>query len=101
MSNKGIFSPRDMKFLHKFTGRLGLPMPRVVIERAKAAAPHAVDIQGPSQVIDLMLQNAGVPAFCFYLFQFSGFVQSPNPHSPSTRDHGHEARQAKAAFKEA
>jgi hypothetical protein len=36
-------------------------MPVVIFERAKAATAHAVDIQGSSQVVDLVLQDARIP----------------------------------------
>lgn len=48
-----------------------------MVNGGEAAGPHAVDIQGPPQVIDLMLQSLCIPTFCFDLDGFPPFVESP------------------------
>jgi hypothetical protein len=55
--------------------------------------PHAVDIQGPIQVINLVLQNACIPTFCFDLYGLPALVESPHIDTTSTRHYRHKAGQ--------
>jgi hypothetical protein len=71
-----------------------------VVDRGEAAVPHTVDIQGPFQVIDLMLQNARIPTFRFDLYELPSSVESPHSYSSSTRHDRHKAGKAETAFEE-
>ena len=45
-----------------FVYRQVSPVLAVVVEGAEAAGFHAIDVEGAIQVVDLVLQDAGVPA---------------------------------------
>ena len=75
-------------------------MPVVVLERAEAASPHAVDIECSSQVVDFVLQNARIPAFSFNADRFALMVKGFNQDRTSTRHDSNEAGKAETAFKE-
>src|ERR1700722_8941415 len=86
------------EFLREFLCRFRLPMPDVVVKRAEAAAPHAIDVQGSLQMIDLMLQNASVPALRLDVYGFSKLIQGFDRHLSSTRHHSEKTRQAETSL---
>ena len=75
-------------------------MPIVVLKRAEAAGPHAVDIQGSSQVVDFVLQNARIPACGFNADWLALMVKGIHQDFTSPRHDSYEARKAETAFKE-
>ena len=51
-------------------------------------------------MIDLVLEEAGVPALRFNLHRLSSLVERAHSDPQRTRHDGHKARQAQAAFEE-
>src|SRR5688572_13103763 len=64
-------------------------------ERARL---HAVDVDDAVQVIDLVLQDAGVPAAGPDRPRRARLVEALDPHGVRTGDHGDEAGEAQAAL---
>ncbi len=58
-----------------------------------------VHIHGAGKMVDLMLQNARVPATGFNDFRLSSFVHTFHAHAARTRRERHQVFQAKATFK--
>ena len=97
-SGRGVSG--ESKFHCQFPGSFCFPESAVVIERTEAAAPHAVDVERAMQVIDFVLQDAGVPSIRLNAHRVALFVQAFDCDAAGTRHHGSEAWQAETAFKE-
>ncbi len=61
---------------------------------------HAIDVEQTVQVIDLVLQDARVPAFRFHSHWFGTLVQKLNRHSMRARNDRGVAVDTEAAFEE-
>ena len=75
-------------------------MPAEIIEGGEGAAAHAVDVQRAVEVIDLVLQDARVPASRFDLLGLSAVVKAIHPHAVRPVHHCGEAGHAQAALEE-
>jgi hypothetical protein len=76
------------------------PVSLVIFHRREGSALHVIDVHGALQVIDLMLQDARVPARRNNHAFASVLIETLDRDFASTRDHSHEARQTQAAFEE-
>ena len=71
-----------------------------MVERTEAATQHPIDVERAMKVIDLVLQDAGVPALRLNAYLCAFFVQAVNHNVARTRNDGAESRQAETTFEE-
>ena len=79
-------------------GRLALPVARIIVQRGEAVGVHAVDVESAVEVIDFVLEDAGVPAGGLDHAGTSAFIEALDADGAGARDGGHEAGDAEAAF---
>ena len=61
---------------------------------------HAINIESPAQVIDLVLEYARVPSGCLNHFFLSTFVQKFHSYGARSRDESGKTLKAEASFEE-
>src|SRR5580658_4405078 len=86
-----------------FTDRLDrhvLPVPAEVVDAHEGSRLHMIDVEAAIQMIDLMLQDAGIPALSLHAPRLAAFIQVFDGHLPRTFHQGAETGQTEAAFKE-
>jgi hypothetical protein len=66
----------------------------------EASSEHAIEIHRASQVIDLVLEDARIPALRMNRDRLGSFVQAIDAHRERTRNDRCKSRQAQAAFEE-
>jgi len=75
-------------------------MPGVVLQSGKAMGQHPIDIQRGVQMIDLMLEDTGIPSRCFNDLRFSLMIETTDANLLCSRNKRSKATQAQATFKE-
>ena len=84
----------DLVLFHLFIvpGHLGngsiFPVAHVVVLSTKGARVHAIHIKHAAQVIDLMLQNSGVPPGRLDRHRFRSFIEGVYANLPGARNDG-------------
>src|SRR5690348_11335982 len=73
-------------------------MPVEIVHRAESAAAHAVDVKAAGKMIDLMLQDACVPAARLNDFFLAALIHAFDADGPSPRHKRGKPGQAEAAF---
>src|SRR6266852_4818832 len=76
--------------------RFAFPKLVPVVKRGERAGVHAIDIESPAQVVDLVLQDARVPSRCFKCFFHSTFVQKFHSDDARSGNKRGKTRQAEA-----
>ncbi len=76
------------------------PAIQVVFYRHESARVHAVDVERAVQVIDLVLQDAGVPALGVDKLWFAVFIEIAHAHAAVARHLGGVSGDAEAALEE-
>ena len=77
-----------------------LRVARVVVDGRKASGLHSVNVQGSIEVIDLVLQDAGVPAGSLDDFRLALVIQAVNADLARARNKGDVACEAEASLEE-
>jgi ribosomal protein S28E/S33 len=83
-----------------FGDGLILPVAIEVLNRHECAREHAVNVKGPVQMIDLVLQNSCIPARRMNDLGLTAVVETFHGDISRPRHHCSETIQAQAAFKE-
>lgn len=83
-----------MDFIHRFA----LPKLIPIVERGERSGKHAINVQGPLQVINLMLENPRIPTGCLYHFFLSSFIQALHPNGAGPGNKGRKTMKAEAAL---
>ncbi len=80
--------------------RLLFPVLIEVFHSHKGSRVHAVDVERALEMIDFMLEDAGIPAAGFDYFRLALMVETIDADLPGTRYGRGEASQAETAFEE-
>src|SRR5579885_2204110 len=75
-------------------------MPVEILGRRERAGVHPVQVQRAMQMVDLMLQDAGIPAFGRERPRLAALIQALDASPRRARDQAEEAGDTEAAFEE-
>jgi hypothetical protein len=71
-----------------------------VVEGGERAGLHTVNVEGAVEVIDFVLEDAGIPAGGLHEVGFGALVEVFDAHGAGARDYGGKTGEAEAAFVE-
>src|SRR4029077_2897630 len=95
LGNRLVAEPLP-NLLHAFA----LPVSLVIVQRHEAASTHAIHVNSSVQVIDLMLQDPGIPAGCTDAFRFRAFIEAFDCYLSRAWHQRCETVETQASFKE-
>src|ERR1019366_5980617 len=84
----------------EFLRRRVLPARFEILAISKGPRQHAVDVERAVQMVDLVLQDACIPAAGAYCDRFGAFIEAVDTHGEGAWHNRREAGQAEAAFEE-